>query len=124
MRKATDFFKSIAEECDWTPSQLSKRLFEVKLEMSASGTYQHTAEELQLGARLAWRNSVKVSLMLLYDGLCVAVLRVLIVLTSIVSLLDFINLSASGASPGIRLKFAIVVTSRHQKVSFMRLRDT
>ena len=93
MRKATEFFKLIAEECDWTPSQLSKRLFEVKLGMSASGTYQHTTEELQLGARLAWRNSVKVSLMLLYDGFCVAVLRVLNVLTSIVSLLDFINLS-------------------------------
>ena len=58
MRKATEFFKLIAEECDWTPSQLSKRLFEVKLGMSASGTYQHTTEELQLGARLAWRNSV------------------------------------------------------------------
>lgn len=61
IQKATEFFESVAEEWDWSPSQLSKRLLEVKLEISATGTYHHTSEELQLGARLAWRNSTKVS---------------------------------------------------------------
>jgi hemoglobin-like flavoprotein len=58
--KATKFFETVADELDWSPSQLSKRMLEVKLEVAASGTYQHTSEELQLGARLAWRNSTKV----------------------------------------------------------------
>jgi nitric-oxide synthase len=34
-------------------------MLEVKLEIAATGTYQHTAEELQPGARLTWRNSAK-----------------------------------------------------------------
>ena len=60
--KAAEFFEQVADELDWTPAKLSKRMLEVKLEIASTGTYQHTAEELQLGARLAWRNSTKVSI--------------------------------------------------------------
>jgi nitric oxide synthase oxygenase domain/subunit len=54
--------EQVAEELDWTPAKLSKRMLEVKLAIASTGTYQHTAEELQLGARLAWRNSTKSTL--------------------------------------------------------------
>jgi nitric-oxide synthase len=52
--------EQVAEELDWTPAKLSKRMLEVNVAIASTGTYQHTAEELQLGARLAWRNSTKV----------------------------------------------------------------
>jgi nitric oxide synthase oxygenase domain/subunit len=60
--KAAELLEQVADELDWTPAKLSKRMLEVKLKIAATGTYQHTAEELQRGARLAWRNSVKVSI--------------------------------------------------------------
>jgi len=59
IRKATEFFEQVAEELDWSHGKLSKRLLEVKLEINATGSYQHTSEEIELGARLSWRNSVK-----------------------------------------------------------------
>ena len=60
--KAAEFFEQAADELDWTQAKLSKRMLEVKLEINSTGTYKHTAEEVQLGARLAWRNSTKVSI--------------------------------------------------------------
>lgn len=57
--KAIEFYEQIAEELDWSPGQLSKRLLEVKLEIKATGTYQQTSQEIEIGARLCWRNSVK-----------------------------------------------------------------
>ena len=59
MQKATEFFEHAAENLDWSPAKLSKRLLEVKLEIDATNTYRHTSEELEIGARLCWRNSVK-----------------------------------------------------------------
>lgn len=59
VQKATEFFEKYANEAGWSSSQLSKRLLEVKLELSASGTYNHTADELQWGARVCWRNAAK-----------------------------------------------------------------
>ncbi|KAL7565512.1 hypothetical protein ACA910_012247 [Epithemia clementina (nom. ined.)] len=58
-QKATEFLQQAAEELNWSQSQLSKRILQVKLEISSHGTYEHTTEEIELGARLAWRNSVK-----------------------------------------------------------------
>src|SRR5260370_26218925 len=34
-----------------------RRLREVRREIEATGTYWHTADELEFGARVAWRNS-------------------------------------------------------------------
>ena len=43
---AEHFYESVLEELDWSPSCLSKRLLEVKIEIQATGTYAHTSEEL------------------------------------------------------------------------------
>jgi nitric oxide synthase oxygenase domain/subunit len=57
--EAEDFFEQVADEHKWSTNQLNRRLLEVKMEIQATGTYTHTSEELQTGARLAWRNSSK-----------------------------------------------------------------
>ena len=56
---AEDFIKNVGEELKWSPEQLQNRLFEVRISISITGSYRHTAEELQTGAQLAWRNSSK-----------------------------------------------------------------
>lgn len=53
------FYEKIADELSWPGHILEKRLFEVNVEISATGCYIHTSEELEIGARLAWRNSAK-----------------------------------------------------------------
>lgn len=57
--RATAFLEQVASELDWSPSRLSQRLLEARLEISKTGTYTHTSEEIQTGCRLAWRNSAK-----------------------------------------------------------------
>jgi nitric oxide synthase oxygenase domain/subunit len=46
VQQATDFLQQAAEELEWSQSKLTKRILEVKLEISATGTYQHTSEEI------------------------------------------------------------------------------
>ena len=58
-RDAERFIDEIATELNWTHETKKKRLFAVRTEISATGTYTHTPEELEIGARLAWRNSSK-----------------------------------------------------------------
>jgi len=53
------WFDLLAKEWQWSPEKLQQRLLEVKLEVSQTGTYTHTREELEHGARVAWRNSAK-----------------------------------------------------------------
>ena len=58
-KEAERFIDEIATELNWTHETKMKRLFAVRTEISATGTYTHTLEELEIGARLAWRNSGK-----------------------------------------------------------------
>ena len=57
--QAEDWFTVVAKEWDWSPAVFSERMLNVKLEVGKTGTYAHTSEELQYGARVAWRNSAK-----------------------------------------------------------------
>jgi hypothetical protein len=59
MTQASTFYASVAEELKWSSKFKEQRLFEVQTEISVTGTYTHTSEELEIGARLAWRNSAK-----------------------------------------------------------------
>lgn len=58
-KEAEKFYKEVAGELRWSPQVLEQRLFEVNMEISSTGEYTHTGQELQVGARLAWRNSAK-----------------------------------------------------------------
>lgn len=57
--RASSFYKDIAAELNWSNQVLEKRLVEVNLDIDETGTYTHTSEEIEIGARLAWRNSGK-----------------------------------------------------------------
>lgn len=58
-KDAAQFFEDVAAELKWPDHVLQKRLYQVFAEISTSGQYVHTAEELEIGCRLAWRNSAK-----------------------------------------------------------------
>ncbi len=57
--EARKFLQQIADELSWSPGQLALRLEEVTREIEVTGSYTHTFEELEYGAKLAWRNAGK-----------------------------------------------------------------
>lgn len=57
--KASAFYEDLATELSWSNQVLQKRMVEVNLEIHATGTYTQTTQEIETGARLAWRNSGK-----------------------------------------------------------------
>ncbi len=56
---ARTFLDQIAEELDWPRSRTDKRWSEITHEIRATGSYTQTFEELEYGAKLAWRNAPK-----------------------------------------------------------------
>jgi hemoglobin-like flavoprotein len=57
--KAQEFYEQVKEELQWTDDQLHSRMMQIEEEIQMTGTYIQTTEELEMGARLAWRNSAK-----------------------------------------------------------------
>ncbi|MCP3029289.1 nitric oxide synthase oxygenase [Halobacillus sp. A5] len=55
-KKAEDFIRQCYTELD-KPFNIDSRLQEVKTAIEQTGTYEHTYEELEFGAKAAWRNS-------------------------------------------------------------------
>jgi nitric-oxide synthase len=55
--EAENFIITCYRELNKTEAEINKRLQEVKQEIEDHGTYVHTFEELEHGARMAWRNS-------------------------------------------------------------------
>ncbi|MBP7002400.1 nitric oxide synthase oxygenase, partial [Amaricoccus sp.] len=58
-KAAREFIDQVAGELGWSQARLDKRWSEVAHEIRATGSYTHTFEELEHGARLAWRNAPK-----------------------------------------------------------------
>eukprot|EP00980_Cylindrotheca_fusiformis_P003855 scaffold858_cov123-Cylindrotheca_fusiformis.AAC.31 len=56
---ARGFYEQVKEELNWSENQLERRLVNIEEEVQRSGTYIQTTEELEVGARLAWRNASK-----------------------------------------------------------------
>ena len=56
---AKEFFENVAEELHWPKRKRDKRWSDVVSEIRATGTYTQTFEELEYGARVAWRNAPK-----------------------------------------------------------------
>ncbi len=56
---ARKFLDQIAEELDWPATRRDKRWSEITHEIRATGSYTQTFEELDYGAKLAWRNAPK-----------------------------------------------------------------
>ncbi|HLL68880.1 MAG TPA: nitric oxide synthase oxygenase [Micromonosporaceae bacterium] len=72
--EAEDFLRLCrAERADFGP--LESRLAQVRAEIDATGTYTHTAGELEFGARVAWRNASRCIGRLYWRSLVVRDLR-------------------------------------------------
>ena len=59
LAEAQTFVDQVAAELDWSGSKIQKRKAAIAREIRATGTYTHTNEELDYGAKLAWRNAPK-----------------------------------------------------------------
>ena len=59
INEARKFYETIGKELGWSCSKLTRRMLDVEQEIKATESYTQTSEELQTGARLAWRNSAK-----------------------------------------------------------------
>jgi nitric-oxide synthase len=69
LEEAKKFVRSSYSELSKSPIELENRLLEIQLAIAASGTYEHTYEELKYGAKMAWRNSNKCIGRLFWDML-------------------------------------------------------
>lgn len=56
---AREFIDQLAEELAWPATRAEKRWSEIIHEIRATGAYTQTFEEIEYGAKLAWRNAPK-----------------------------------------------------------------
>lgn len=56
LAEARKFFLEVQELLSWSVVQFQQRMLQVEQDLQATGTYTHTFEELEAGARLAWRH--------------------------------------------------------------------
>ena len=57
--EARGFIAQLGAELGWPEARIRGRLAAITREVRATGTYTHTHEELDYGAKLAWRNAPK-----------------------------------------------------------------
>ena len=57
--EALDFLRAFALEKKGDPDALASRLLQVEEEIATTGTWQPSFEELEHGARMAWRNNAR-----------------------------------------------------------------
>ncbi|OQM44158.1 hypothetical protein B6A27_18230, partial [Anoxybacillus sp. UARK-01] len=55
--EAVQFIRLCYQELGKSEETISQRLQQIRDEMEQTGTYSHTYEELEHGAKMAWRNS-------------------------------------------------------------------
>ncbi|WP_078429144.1 nitric oxide synthase oxygenase [Alkalihalobacterium alkalinitrilicum] len=69
LKEAEKFIYICYRELGKSTDQIEARLKEVRQEIETTGHYDHTSEELQHGARMAWRNSNRCIGRLFWDSL-------------------------------------------------------
>jgi nitric oxide synthase oxygenase domain/subunit len=57
--EAYRFYRQVQVELEWNEQQFENRMCEVEQEIVVSQTYTQTSKEIEVGGRLAWRNSTK-----------------------------------------------------------------
>ncbi|ANU14226.1 nitric oxide synthase oxygenase [Planococcus halocryophilus] len=57
LEEATNFIEACYGELGKSEAEKSSRLLEIKIDIKNTGTYTHRFEELEHGARMAWRNN-------------------------------------------------------------------
>ena len=74
-KEVREFFELYKEHSTLTDAEWRLRVQDVIAEIAETGTYVHTAEELTVGARLAWRHNTRCIGKLYWRGLTVRDLR-------------------------------------------------
>ena len=74
-KEVREFFELYKEHSTLTDAEWRLRVQDVVAEIAETGTYVHTAEELTVGARLAWRHNTRCIGKLYWRGLTVRDLR-------------------------------------------------
>ena len=74
-KEVREFFELYKEHGTLTDAEWRLRVQDVIAEIAETGTYVHTAEELAVGARLAWRHNTRCIGKLYWRGLTVRDLR-------------------------------------------------
>ncbi|GGB10724.1 nitric oxide synthase [Macrococcus hajekii] len=67
--KAEIFIRQMHDELEFEQAVTEQRLLAIKEEIKKTGSYHHTAEELEYGTRVAWRNSNRCIGRLFWDKL-------------------------------------------------------
>ncbi|WP_264738997.1 nitric oxide synthase oxygenase [Cytobacillus firmus] len=71
LEKAAEFIKMFYSEKNKSPAEVNNRLREIEHSISEHGFYEQTFEELEFGAKAAWRNSNRCIGRLFWDQLTV-----------------------------------------------------
>lgn len=69
LQEATAFINASYHELGKSDFEIQQRLAEIKNDITQTSTYTHTSEELEHGARMAWRNSNRCIGRLFWNGL-------------------------------------------------------
>ncbi|CRK82812.1 nitric oxide synthase oxygenase [Neobacillus massiliamazoniensis] len=69
LKEAEDFIRSCYGELNKTEQEIETRIEEITKKVQSEGFYEHTAEELEYGAKVAWRNSNRCIGRLFWDSL-------------------------------------------------------
>ena len=69
LEKAAEFIKMYYGEQNKSPAEQNSRLREIEYSIAKQGFYEHTFEELEFGAKAAWRNSNRCIGRLFWDQL-------------------------------------------------------
>ncbi|SOC43855.1 nitric oxide synthase oxygenase [Ureibacillus acetophenoni] len=70
-KEAREFIKVCYSELNKSEREIEKRLAQINKEINSFGYYEHTPEELEHGAKMAWRNSNRCIGRLYWDSLTV-----------------------------------------------------
>ena len=57
LNEAKSFIQTMYKELNYNEKIILKRLNQIETQINLTGTYEHTNEELEYGAKMAWRNS-------------------------------------------------------------------
>lgn len=113
LEKAAQFIRKMYEETGQSMERINHRLKQVENEITISGTYTHTKDELVYGARVAWRNSNRCIGRLFWDKLEVRDLRDVKTENDFI---DFIEDHIEYATNGGRIKPLISIFSNDIKI--------
>lgn len=69
LNEAKEFIHACYRELNKTEQELENRLNEINKQILSQGLYEHTAEEIEYGAKVAWRNSNRCIGRLFWDHL-------------------------------------------------------